>query len=59
MPSLTSLTLFSQILPFLALGLGVDGMFLLAHTYSENMKSNIAVEVIFGSFHTHSYMRSL
>lgn len=27
----------SQIVPFLALGLGVDSMFLLAHTYAEHV----------------------
>ncbi|XP_064605910.1 protein patched homolog 1-like [Liolophura sinensis] len=30
----------TQIIPFLALGLGVDDMFLIAHTYSENFRSS-------------------
>jgi patched 1 protein len=36
----------TQIIPFLALGLGVDDMFLIAHTYSENAeKKNIPLYV--------------
>jgi hypothetical protein len=37
----------SQIVPFLALGLGVDAMFLLAHTYGETVskRRNPAKEV--------------
>ena len=35
----------TQIVPFLALGLGVDAMFLLAHTYAEHESSDIAYEV--------------
>ncbi|XP_076319648.1 protein patched-like isoform X2 [Tachypleus tridentatus] len=34
----------TQIVPFLALGLGVDGIFLLAHTYAENYHSDIPFE---------------
>ncbi|XP_076353489.1 protein patched-like isoform X1 [Tachypleus tridentatus] len=34
----------TQIVPFLALGLGVDDMFLMAHTYAENFRSNIPFE---------------
>lgn len=35
-----------QIIPFLALGLGVDDMFLIAHTYAENANNrNIAISV--------------
>lgn len=29
-------SIYLQIIPFLALGLGVDDMFLIAHTYAEN-----------------------
>jgi patched 1 protein len=35
----------TQIVPFLALGLGVDAMFLLTHTYAEHSASDIAYEV--------------
>ena len=35
----------TQIVPFLALGLGVDAMFLLAHTHAEHANSDIAYEV--------------
>ena len=36
----------TQIVPFLALGLGVDAMFLLTHTYAEQLyNANIAYEV--------------
>ena len=34
-----------QIIPFLALGLGVDDMFLMAHTYSESDLSCTPVQV--------------
>ncbi|XP_023227084.1 protein patched homolog 1-like, partial [Centruroides sculpturatus] len=34
----------TQIVPFLALGLGVDDMFLLAHTYGENANIHISAE---------------
>jgi len=42
-----------QIIPFLALGLGVDDMFLIAHTYSENgQKKSIPFSVSASFFFT-------
>jgi hypothetical protein len=35
----------TQIVPFLALGLGVDAMFVMVHTYSEMMAQGYVVEV--------------
>jgi patched 1 protein len=42
----------TQIVPFLALGLGVDNMFLLTHMYSEQTSSDAQFDV---SFNTSSF----
>jgi hypothetical protein len=36
-----------KIIPFLALGIGVDNMFLLAHTYSQIIDSNTPLKVCY------------
>ncbi|RWS27495.1 putative hedgehog receptor patched-like protein, partial [Leptotrombidium deliense] len=38
----------TQIVPFLAIGLGIDTLFLLSYTYRENLSANIAYETIVG-----------
>ena len=40
----------TQIVPFLALGLGVDSLFLLIHTFSTQTESNIPCKVDFYFF---------